>query len=115
MDKINRLMSQIDDNTARIESIDRSLRALITAKTSMCVATGVAVGGTETSFGNVDSTQPFIVIAYFDGGSCQLRIDDRAIGEGASPIVAHADGSGELKLSAVRGNARVAVFGAKLL
>lgn len=114
MDKTNRLMSLIDDNTARIEAIDRSLRALVSAKTSVGIAAGVKSAGTETLFGTVSASDRYTVMAYFDGAACSLKVDDAVIGTGTSPIIVSTAAIGTLKLSAARDNARVAVFGAKI-
>lgn len=103
MDKINRALSGLDDNTARLEVLARRINS--------AVVKGTTDGGV-TSFGTLGADGGAAIVA-FDGGACDLVFCGKVVASGASPLFAKLSGSGELKLSASRTNARGIVFGAK--
>lgn len=111
MDKINRALLGVEDNSARIEAVCARLKR----STGAAVRTGDAAsasGTSYTSFGTVSAPQGAAVIAVFDGASCELRFGGKSVASRSSPIVGVIVGSGELKLSAVRSNARALIIGA---
>ncbi|MCM1368003.1 MAG: hypothetical protein NC184_04250 [Roseburia sp.] len=112
MDKINRALLGVEDNSVRIEAV----RALLKRSTGATVLSGVTAtaGGTSyTTFGTVAVSQGAAVIAVFDGGSCSLDFAGKQIATRSSPIVGVLPvGTGELKLSAARSNALALVLGA---
>lgn len=108
MDKINRALSGVEDNAARIDSIC----ALVKSRTHSTVAVGKTVGA-YTSFGSFTVSGGAAVIVAFDGGGCDLMLGDDKIASGASPMLAAPSrGSGELRLSSARSNARALIIGA---
>ncbi len=101
MEKLNRALLSLEDNTARIETIAR--------RATSTVITGTAGGGV-TSFGTMKADGGAVVIA-FDGAACDLSFVGTTVASGTSPLFAKLTGSGELKLNGERGNARGIAFG----
>lgn len=105
MDKTNRALIGVQDNTLRIETIAK--------RASSVVVTGVASNG-ATSFGTLSVDGGAAIIA-FDGGACELTFGGKTVASGSSPLFAKLSGSGELRLSVARSNARGLVFGCKFI
>lgn len=111
MDKINRALLGLEDNSARIEAV----LSLLKRSTNVVVLSGTTVSASAsyTSFGTVSSSGGAAVIAVFDGNSCELKFANKSVATRSSPILGVLPcGVGELKLAGVRNNARVLIIGA---
>lgn len=108
MDKSEMALAAAEDNAVAIRAIKSSLK-------SCGVRCAVRIGTTEknaTAFGNITTIGDGAVIAAFDGDSTELLFCDKTIAVGTSPILSVLPaGSGELRFSGRRSNARVVVIG----
>ncbi len=107
MDKSTRALLCADDNSARIDALERAQRSVA------MTAVGTDVSGV-TTFGTFDCGCA-AVIAVFDGAAATLMFDGTAAASGTSPICCTIGGRGTLALDGARANARAILIGASLI
>ncbi len=115
MDKINRALSGVEENSALIRSLDYSLRALVKKTFRVTVVSGkngTVNGASGTVFGKATADGECAAIVRFDGSSASLVFNGAKLATSASPMfVKLPEGKGVLGLSAQRSNAVCMIIG----
>ncbi len=102
-----RVLGEIDELDRRVSA----QRALSIRLAAPAVIEGKSVGGV-TVFGTLKTARDAAVIVAFDGAAADIMFGGVKVAGGTSPVFAVINGTGNLALSAVRGNARALIIGA---